>query len=103
MEQGAPEPAKDKVPEFQKFKLKKVSVAHDRTKSEDQKVDDELMRKLDKQKKVAESEGNVIGFTSNIPSSVFYYLYFPVGECYLTRGLCYNVFIFFLKEFQLRY
>eukprot|EP00112_Aurelia_sp_Birch-Aquarium-sp1_P018738 Seg4519.1 transcript_id=Seg4519.1/GoldUCD/mRNA.D3Y31 product=Shootin-1 protein_id=Seg4519.1/GoldUCD/D3Y31 len=45
---------KEKVPEFQKFKLRKVSA--DRAKTEEEMRDNELMRKLGKQKKAAEGE-----------------------------------------------
>ena len=51
--QKQPEEAEQSpVPEFQKFKLKKVSVEH--VKPEEQKADSELMKKLGKQKRVAE-------------------------------------------------
>ena len=54
---------KEKVPEFQKFKLRKVSA--DRAKTEEETRDNELMRKLGKQKKAAEGEGMIIFQISN--------------------------------------
>ena len=45
------------VPEFQKFKLKKISIDKGRVKHDEQKEDSELMKKLGKQKRVAEAAG----------------------------------------------
>ena len=45
------------VPEFQKFKLKKISMDKERGKHDEQKEDSELMKKLGKQKRVAEAAG----------------------------------------------
>ncbi len=75
----------EKVPEFQKFKLRKVSeppkVAEKKT-----NPDNELMRKLGKQKLAAENEGEL-----SLPLTRFFYkkdLYEEHQTVVLVRSFC---------------
>jgi len=53
------------VPEFQKFKLKKISIDKGRVKHDEQQEDSELMKKLGKQKRVAEAADDMMGGNSS--------------------------------------